>query len=649
MSSFCFYQGDDQTVADRMRFAAGSVWGDVKEVTRDSFRLFIPSADYSRSYSESRTALGALSGYARCDSLDDEPDERESPGDRHNRQFVSDAIDDDKWPLGADWTGCFGAVAYSKSRREVIVCNDPVGYIPVYYSAGDKGVLGGTSLIVLSRSISCDIDPVGVLERISAPYCNYGRRTLIKQVSRLLPGERVKLSPNGPQVASTFDNELCKGLIDSDINGVARIVWDSLQRETDLALDHEDRVNVALSGGWDSRLALGAVSHRTDSIKCYTFGNGSLHEVRTARRCALAIGAHHEFFPIENTYFPPRDWYEGLIKKTETANQLQWCAIIDAVKTDDDPKDVILMGDLCESIAALNMKQFSTRDARIRSFTRGLVGQADEIAPATDESFARWKEKTGERVIATILRNIDNLSPELADACRGGHVAEEIAGDLELCFSRVRDNGPAFAPMFEELFYWFHRARFLIAGQALFLSSRFRPLCPAVSMRFMRLISSVHPKLRIRRRLMNAIARLPELDLLAGIPSAQIPWLSARAPSLLREIVWGARSGIDQVLIRRAMKNRDPRMRQRVLPTLDYTKEYQRDNAVPNVRAWFSGKWLNGDKYVDIVKRRASLTAWPLMNLDIAAPANVSIILDLCRADQYMVEGPSVLHEVELI
>jgi hypothetical protein len=134
---------------------------------------------------------------------------------------------------------------------------------------------------------------------------------------------------------------------------------------------------------------------------------------------------------------------------------------------------------------------------------------------------------------------------------------------------------------------------------------------------------------------MNAIARLPEFDVLADIPSAQIPWLSARAPAPLREMVWGARSGIDQALTKRALKNKNPYMRQRVLPTLDYIKEYRRDNAVPNVRAWFSGRWLDGDKYVDIVKRRASMSAWPLMNLDIAAPANASILLDLCKPEQH--------------
>lgn len=648
MSNFCFYQGDDQVVADRLRVQARTAWGDTIEIVRDSFWLFIPSTDYARSFSESQVALGAISGYARYDNLESAGDIPEGRTAGHNRQFISEIVDDGKWPLGGTWTGSFGAVAYSRVNREVVVCNDSVGYIPVYYSTCGKGLLGGTSLIVLSCAISCDVDVVGVLERISAPYCNYGRRTLLKQIQRLLPGERIRFSRNGSHTISTFDNELCNGLIDSDIDEVARTVWDCLKRETDLALEPGDRVCVALSGGWDSRLALATVSDRAESPDCYTFGNGSLHEVRTARRCASAIGARHEFFPLENTYFPSRTSLERLVLRTETANQLQWFTMIDAIEAGDHLDTVILLGDLCESIAALNMKQFSTRDARIKSFAKGLIGSQDHLAPATAHGFIQWRDKTRKQVMGTILKNISKLAPDLASDCKREPISEAILDDLDLCFSRVRDNEPAFAPMFEELFYWFHRARFLIAGQALFLSSRFRPLCPAVSMRFMRLISRLHPKLRIRRKLINAIARLPEFDVLAGIPSAQIPWVSGRAPALLREMVWGIRSGMDQALIRRALKRKDPAMRRRVLPTLDYVKEYQRENAVPNVQHWFSGKWLNGDKYVDIVKRRANLDAWPLMNLDIAAPANVSITLDLCQTSQRLVDNASVNREVEV-
>ena len=131
---------------------------------------------------------------------------------------------------------------------------------------------------------------------------------------------------------------------------------------------------------------------------------------------------------------------------------------------------------------------------------------------------------------------------------------------------------------------------------------------------------------------MDALARLPEFHLLGKIPSAQIPFMSARAPAPVRELAWGVRSGLDQVLIRRVMKSKNPAKRQRVLRSLDYIAEYRRDNVLPAIRDWFSGNWLNGETYVAMARQRAELVSWPLINLDITAPANVSMILDACRS-----------------
>ena len=132
---------------------------------------------------------------------------------------------------------------------------------------------------------------------------------------------------------------------------------------------------------------------------------------------------------------------------------------------------------------------------------------------------------------------------------------------------------------------------------------------------------------------MDAIARLPEFDRLGRIPSAQIPWLSGRAPAAIRELLWGLRSGLDQVLMRRVMKTKDPTKRQRVLPSLDYLKEYRREHVVPTVQSWFSGRWVKGDSFVEVTKKRAEMTSWPYINLDITSPANVSILLDLASVE----------------
>lgn len=132
---------------------------------------------------------------------------------------------------------------------------------------------------------------------------------------------------------------------------------------------------------------------------------------------------------------------------------------------------------------------------------------------------------------------------------------------------------------------------------------------------------------------MDAIARLPAFDQLSRVPGAQIPWVGARAPAALREMLWGVRSGMDQLLIRAMMWRETPQARQRVLRSLDYVREYRREETVPRVRDWFSGRWCDGDSYVRTVQARGGLASWPLINVDIVAPANVSLTLDLCRPD----------------
>ncbi len=628
-SDFVFYCGSDEATIARVRRAASAHWGDVKEIQVEGFRLFISIDHFAFSFAESSNAVGAISGYVRRENVEPSPTEDSSPFAVHNKEFVSHVIKDDNWPLDEQWTGSFSAVAYSVDKQEIVICNDPIGCNPIYYAIENKTLLGTTSLIVMSHCIDSEVDVVGTLQRITPPYCNYGRRTLLKRVSRLLPGEWLKLAGEDAQVRSVFDNSLCKETLNGDVNTIARTVWDCLQHEINQATGLADHVCVGMSGGWDSRLVLGAVT-QAKSIDCYTYGNNDGYETKVARRCAKVVGARHRSFSIEDKYFPGKTDLEALVRKTEAANYMVWFTIIDSLKERAWSNEPILLGDYCESIDARNISTLSSRKARIKSFIDQLFGKKTNIQEATPEAFQEWKEKKRTQLVKGLLDNVVHLSPDLAKGTNVGLLTQELLSDLELSFARVHENLPAFAPMFDEVFGWFHKARYLGASQPLLLSSLFRPISPADSMRFLRLISTVHPRLRIRRRLMNAIAKLPEFDGLARIPSAQIPWLSARSPANVRDVVWGFRSGLDQLMIKRLLRKKNPKTRHRVLKSLDYITEYRRENISATVREWFSGKWIKPDNYLEMIKRRGNLSAWPLINLDITAPANVSILLDLC-------------------
>lgn len=623
MSKFCFYHGNDVGLIDRLRRAAVFCWNDVEELMLDSFHLFIAVDDFKSSSYETETLIGALSGYAKTEtSMDDRS---------YSTEFFSQ-ISYKNWPLGDEWAGSFAAVVYSSANQESALCNDLIGHLPLYYARGGNGFIGGTSLIVLGRTLGCEPDPIGVLQRITVPFCNYGRRTILKKVYRLLSGERLKWKSGDAGVRRDFDNSLFRKVSDADVKVSARKVFDCLRHEIDAAIGDHQKLSIAASGGWDSRLILGGIPKDRYSISCLTYGGEDHYETRIAQKCAEAVGASHECFSIEERYFPSRLQTEALVRETESANYFEWFGIIDKARQSGG-KAPLLLGDLCESIDGRYMTRFSTRKARIDSFVNGMFGKREVFEERSDRNFKQWCDEKTVEITSALLANLKHLSGDLIGSLTEGQIRAAIASDLETSFSRVSAQTPPFSAAYDELFIWFHRIRFLLGNQINWLSSAFRPISPGLSMSFLRLITTIHPRQRIRKRLMNAIVDLPEFDELSRIPSAQIPFISSRAPALLKDIVWGLRSGLDQVLIRRSLKNKKADGRQRVLHSLDYVKEYRRRSTQKNVESWFSGKYIESNHYLQMVRDRANLDAWTLINVDVAAPANISIILDLCKSE----------------
>ena len=625
MSRFAFYRGTDRTLAGRLKDSCRKQWGDVREAGTGEFRLFVPAADAASVLAETAEVLGAVSGYVRHDSEGHRPDAA------HNRRLIGTVVRERSWPLGGEWTGSFGAVAFSNATKELVLCNDLIGFMPVYFTRRRNDWIGGTSLIVLSRVLRPAVDVTGLVQKITPPYANYGRRTILAGISRLLPGERMVCGRGAGGSRSDFDDTLCNGMVNADVDTTARMVWNCLQNEITLAVGSEDNIGVAMSGGWDSRIVLAGIAHRQKAIECLTYGDPDAYEPVIARRCAEAVGARHECFPIQDNYFPPADAFNSLARETESFTIPEWFSIIGARKAGGGGKNILLLGDHAQSIDARYMTLLSSRTARRKSFVNSLLGRMDPLTAATEQDFERWKQERIDAVCSDLRHGIARLSPAMARRCGEKEILEESAADIALSAERVRGNMPPFVEMFDELFIWFHKTRFTLASQNLLLTCAFRPMSPTMSMRSLRLLSTVHPRLRLRRRLMDAVARLPEFDLLAPIPSAQIPVLSARTPAMMRELTWGLRSGIDQVLIKRVMKSKDPRKRQRVLKSLDYIREYRRTYAVPRVGEWYSGRWVQGEPFVRLVMQRGELTSWPLINLDITAPANVSMVLDACQ------------------
>ncbi len=632
MTGFCFYIGDDQSIVDKMERSANDIWGSVVKKSFDSFSLLMAERGVNASYGESDNSVGAVAGYVRYDNIEYPENGKHCAPFYHNRRFLSEVRDEKRWPLGDNVTGCFSAVSYSKLEKEVALCNDIIGYIPLYYRYCESGLLGGTSLVVLGKALGAEIDVTGVLQRISAGghYSNLGDRTILKRNKRLLPGEYMKFAVPGRKTSRRFDNTLYSDLQGGTTEGFAEETYSQLNHEIDLATSGIDKLSIALSGGWDSRILLAALSERKGDLSCHTMGASDLYESRLAKQCADYMGCPIEFYPLENRFFPQGELWKKIVSKTESAGFLHWTPLIepniDAPETVDE---YLVIGGVADSLDGRNILRYSSRMARKKHFMRNLFIPNAKFSVIGPSQFQDWKEELKARVIADICHNRNKLAGALLDECDVETVKEETLCDLELGFKRIADQMPPYVELLDEIFRWFHYTRYFMGSQLLQAGAISNVLVPSMSLRFMRFSSNIDPAIKLRRGLLNAIGRQSGFGKLAKIPTSTIPLVSCSAPVIVQEMIWAGRHSIDNFLIRRMLKSKTVRDNERLLKSFSYAKEYGRSDTISNVSNWYSGRWIDLKPYLDILKKRAELSLWPSVNTDIAVPANISSILDL--------------------
>jgi hypothetical protein len=246
------------------------------------------------------------------------------------------------------------------------------------------------------------------------------------------------------------------------------------------------------------------------------------------------------------------------------------------------------------------------------------------------ENVSKWTDRVRNEVLNSVVQGLIRISPELQSANSADLVRAETATDLETSIDRILKHNLPLVATADELFQWHHYVRYRPSSQVLFLRAKWNPLSPPMSMRFLRLVSKIHPARRLRRRLMNSIIQLPELRAFASIPSAQIPWVGSLAPALIRELIWGFRFQADMLLTARAIRKRDATKRMRLLRTFDPVAEYRSADALDSVASWFSDRWIKRENFVRMARNRGALAVWPHVSIDIGLVANVSMMLDLC-------------------
>lgn len=540
----------------------------------------------------------------------------------------------EQWPItNPNISGSFTLLALHLKKQTISFCNDPIGIYPLYYNITGEDFFISSSLILASITSTKGIDEVGLAQRaLGKEFLNIGSRTILKDVKRLLPGEYVCFNYQTGSVSKSYDNSLYK---DVAVNNKTSkkdygVFWDLLKKEMAYALSQFESTYLALSGGLDSRILLGALP-ASRPVKCVTYGSPENYEVKLAKRLAKVKGYDFENFYDIDQYFPKKEVLKDYALHTEPLNITNWLEILEHLPGDKNA--AMVLGEPCEILPGRNIKVLSSRHSRIQNFVKtNLLNEDFKFNKGSFNTFQEWKSKT----IKNALKNYTKVGVNNLDITMPyDSLIEEIIIDYNELLSRIEDHKLPYIELYDELFAWYTHGRFPIGRQTLICNHKFNGINPSMSLQVLRASSAIHPNQRLNYRFMNGLFKnIKDLKKLNKIPTSQAPLIPHNFPDLFIFLIWGIRSKWDQFFIRRLMKKKDPKARYRLFKSLNWVKVYQHPHLKDRLDSYYKINYVGAGLF-EYIKRKAlerqQLKRWPLSNIDVISISSLNIEIGIIK------------------
>ncbi len=537
------------------------------------------------------------------------------------------------WPLPEYITGSFSTTIIDIKSLEITLCNDLIGLYPVYYLKNKEGFYVSNSIILMALISGCEFDEVGILQRsIGQDFSNIGTRTILKDCKRLLPGEYLKMDKFGEKVETKYDNSLFQNISSPDQkNQLHKKYWVAFKKEVALCLIDQEEIKVALSGGIDSRVVLGAIPS-DKKINCLTFGAKENYETKIASRLAKIKKARFKNFYQPDLYFPSYEVLKKYTLQTEAVQICSWLEIMENVASQTEVP--MLLGELCEALPGRNIKKYSSRNFRQKNFIKYYLLKKDyQFEKSTSENFETWKSKILSRYLIYYREiRLNRMNFKISSE----ELKKAVKEDLEELFSRIEAHKLPYPELYDELFSWYTYTRMRLAKQLQLSNSRYCAFSPAMSIQVLRNTSNIHPNLRLNYRFAKKLFKeSKELRKFSKVPTSQAPLVPQYFPDFIKFPVWGIRSKIDGYLMKKMMKSKNAGNRYRLFKSIDWAGAYQLPDMEKNLNDYFENNHLGEEFFQNILSQcvqRKELNQWPFANIDIMNAAGLNVEIDLIKS-----------------
>lgn len=537
------------------------------------------------------------------------------------------------WPVPDNITGSFSSLVIDKNNFEITLCNDLIGVYPLYYLKSNTGFFISNSIILLGIVSKCEFDEVGIIQRCIGPeFSNIGSRTILKDCKRLLPGEYLKFDTNGNVASKKYDNSLYQNISKPNQNhDFHHDFWKAFKKEVAYCLSDSKIVNIALSGGIDSRVVLGAISEDKD-ITGLTFGGKENYETIIASHLAKIKKANFKSFEQLNLYFPSFDLLKKYTLNTEAYYLPSWLEILE--NTRPQQKQPLLLGDLSTALTGRTITKFSSKKFRRENFIKyQVLNRNYEFQLTSKKSFENWKKSI---IQSHEIWYHENKLSQFHIKKDKKDLIEALHSDLNELFDRIEKHNLPYQELFDELFTWYTHTHIPMAKQILICNHVYNSYCPSMSIQTLRMSSNIHPNLRLNFRFIKKLFRKnKELKNLFSVPTSQAPLVPQNFPDIIKFPIWGLRSIVDQYLIRKLLKSKDITKRYRLFKSINWAKVYQNPEMEKNLNNYFKNNHLGEEFFQSIFIqciRRKELNQWPFANIDIMTAASLNMEIDLIKS-----------------
>lgn len=579
---------------------------------------------------ENENILGLTSGYVRDHNID--------ITDASLQKLSALEQIEENWPATKKISGSFSSAIINKNDLSISICTDLIGLYPLYHLIKDQKLYISNSLILLGIISGNELDEAGIAQRCLPPeYANLGSRTILKNCKSLLPAEHRKFQFPELKAQIRFDSSLYSDISEpKQDHQLHQKYWRDFKKEVAYCLSETSETNIALSGGVDSRIVLGAIP-KDKNLRCLSFGSSENYEVKIASKLAKIRQAHFENFYAPELYFPPGELMKKYTLKTEGVKIPSWFELVENVSTKDTTQRApLLLGELCEALPGRKIKRYNSKKFRQENFLKYYIKNEDfQFTKATSENFEAWKEQILHQYI---LWYKEQTLAQLKISKNREELIEILKSDLGEIFQRIEDHNLPYAELYDELFSWYTYTRMRLSRQLLICGTKFQAYSPAMSLKVLRNTSNIHPNLRLNYRFAKKLFNeFPELHELGTIPTGQAPLLPFNSPDFIKFPVWGLRSRVDSFLIKRLMKKKDPEMRYRLFRSINWMKVYQNPDMEKNLKDYFHNNHLGENFFEQIFKtcvHRKNLELWPFANIDIISVSALNMEIDLIKRNQ---------------